>query len=817
MIQTKADMIAEYRQRAKVLDLEPKVYMDGSINAPIAVIGEAPGEGEIKTGVPFSGGAGAKLWNSLRKRNVKRIDCYISNVIKRQVSMGKNKEHNKVPPKEEAYWIQMINWEMRQLPNLKYILVLGNVALKAITGHYGIIAWRGSVLDIEIGGRPIKVICTVNPAMTSYQPKWEVLFDFDLNKLRLVLDGNYKPYPIEHIINPSLNDAVGYIQKMRSDKLPVSLDIETVANETACIGLTNDPHEGMCINFRDAEGNTYSLQDEIILRKAFQELFDDPDTKIVAQNGTFDHYWLWYKDNLNLHRVTFDTLLAHHTLYPTLPHNLGALTAQYTTHPYYKDDGQTWKEKGNINQFWEYNVKDVCITLAVRNAIEKELVQQGLKDFFYNHVMRLQPHTVRSTVYGINVDKELRASLNDQLTDDVQVLQQECIDLARVALKDPEYNYNPGSWQQLRKLFFHDLKLVGRGTKTDKVNRARMRSHSGTSEVARQMLVKIDKYKEEKKFLGTYVESKLDPDGRYRCEYKQYGTQSAPGRLSSAAVMWGNGGNLQNQPQRAYAMYQADNTDCGFAYFDLAQAEARVVGYLAGIEKWIEDFEHARLTGNFDCHRSLASDMWDIPYEDIPKTDYNSDGTHSLRFVAKRCRHGLNYRMMPPRLAETTGLNMYDASNAYNLYHKTNPELKKWWDHTIKEVKSKRELWSPFGRRQIWLERIDDDALDSVVAFKPQSTIGDWVCRVWYLSEEDTDWPTDCRIALNVHDALIAHGPIANLPSALKVMKKYAEEPMDITDINGITRSLIIPMDAKITEPDEQGIHRWSTLKDYVL
>ena len=45
-------------------------------------------------------------------------------------------------------------------------------------------------------------------------------------------------------------------------------------------------------------------------------------------------------------------------------------------------------------------------------------------------------------------------------------------------------------------------------------------------------------------------------------------------------------------------------------------------------------------------------------------------------------------------------------------------------------------------------------------------------------------------------------------------MKKHAEEPIKFT--NGAP-DLIIPADCKISHAGEDGIHRWSTLKDIVL
>ncbi len=50
------------------------------------------------------------------------------------------------------------------------------------------------------------------------------------------------------------------------------------------------------------------------------------------------------------------------TLYPSLPHSLAFLTTAYTEHPYYKDEKDDWRAVGSMNGFWEYNVKDCCIT-----------------------------------------------------------------------------------------------------------------------------------------------------------------------------------------------------------------------------------------------------------------------------------------------------------------------------------------------------------------------------------------------------------------------------------------------------------------------
>jgi hypothetical protein len=181
------------------------------------------------------------------------------------------------------------------------------------------------------------------------------------------------------------------------------------------------------------------------------------------------------------------------------------------------------------------------------------------------------------------------------------------------------------------------------------------------------------------------------------------------------------------------------------------------------------------------------------------------------------------------KLAEVTGLSMAQAEHAYDVYHRSTPQLKQWWERISREVKRNKALYNSLGRRLIFLERLDnDDTLDSIIAFRPQSTIGDKVCQVWYESEDDEDWPDDARICLNIHDALICLAPVEKLKSCLSIMKRYAEKPVPVQSIvTGETRMMVIPAETKMSVPtswtlengelkyyeDERGKHRWYGMK----
>lgn len=838
-------------QKAKTLGLITDCISYGPTNSEIAFVSTSPGETEVKSKIPFSGGAGAYLWNTVHKScSLNRNNVYTTNVVKRFTGKTFNEDEQKFSKRELELWIGLLHWELSQLPNLKYIVIFGNEALEALTGNVGILKWRGSIVNVELGSRTVQALITFNPALVTRMNSMlkmkhtvvpirnaDFMFKMDINKLKALKAGKLSPYVINPIINPTRSEAIDFITNLRDERKPVAFDIETFAAETACIGFANSTSTGMSIPFYKRECYHYfNPGDELEVRKAIQGLLSDPNVPLIAQNGIFDCLWLWFKDRIKVNPLRMDTLLAHHTLYPTLGHSLQFLTAQYTTHPYYKDDKSGWQKDEDANRFWEYNVKDCCITLAVSEVLERKLVKEKMSDFFFNHVMRVQPYLIDLCIHGFKCDVEYKEVVTKHFEEDLRATIEEFQRAVQDAVQDESFRPNPASPKQLGELYFRRLKLVGRGTSTNKENRDRMAAHPGTGDEAKRVIHLHNTIAAKSKFLGTYLSSDLDQDGRLRTEYKQFGTTRAPGRLSSSQTPWGTGMNFQNQPQASYPMFVADD-GMALGYFDLSQAEARVVGWLANIEQWIEDFERARLnTGTFDAHRSLAAAMFKISYDEVPVEDRTSDGAVTIRFIAKRCRHGLNYRMMADRLATTTGLSIPEASKAFYLYHSINPELQQWWSELERQVKVNNVLYSPLGRRLTFHERISDTVLESMVAFKPQSFVGDKVVRIIYLAYEDERWPSSARILLNNHDALICQARTSDIDTALLVLKHHAEEVHHIVpDLNKhrLPPPLIIPADLKKTKEgtkwrildngevefynDNDGFHRWSDLKKVVL
>ena len=819
MITSEAELMQAFTRRAQAAGLEIGCLGAGRIDSKLVIITERPAARECEMKMPLVGVAGNFLWSALGKIGIHRSDCYTTNVIKRQVQATRFGDKVHVKKDELHQWEALLQWELDQLPNVKYILALGSYAIHSLVGESNISNWRGSVLEIEYGGvtpdpsgRLIKkratAICSNNPAAALWNPGLEPVFAFDMARLSRVLNGTFIPHKIVSLINPSTSDAVRYLDKLQDEKKPVAFDIEAIAGETACIGFANNGHEGMCVNFRGRGDNRWSLSDERVVRQKIQQFLSGP-TPLIAQNGNFDSYWLWYRDRIKVKPLWFDTLLAHHTLYPRLPHSLAFITAQYTEHPYYKDEGRQWREGGSIDEYWEYNVKDCCITWAAHVGLLQELRVQKLERFFFDHVMHLQPHLIRMTVMGALADMTLKSKIAEDLQEEVNAKERAFYHAVEVATGDSQYHPNPNSPAQKRELFFNRLGLVGRGSSTDEENRHRMRANPRITPEAATVIDSLDAYLKGNKFLSTYAKMQADEDHRIRCEYKQFGTQKAPGRLSSSKVMWGTGMNLQNQPKKAYPLFIAD-PGYMLTYFDLKQAEAKLVAFLWRVKALIENFRRAETEEGFDVHRGNASRIFQLPYEQIPEEDRLSDGAPTMRYLGKRCVHGLNYRMGPEKLASVCKIPLSQAMAAYASYHRAFPEIQDGWKETIAEVKATKQLWTPLGRRLLFLEPVTEDNLDSVIAFRPQSTIGDKACQVIYQSEEDKDWPVnEARMWMNIHDALIAIHKPEHLHEVTGVMKKYAESPIIIHG-----EPIKIFTDFKHSQPDEFGIHRWSTIRE---
>ena len=128
----------------------PKFYVppSGPPNARIALVGEQPGQNEVRRRKPFVGAAGRELGDCMAAAGMLRGECYFTNTIKDLDAPIKSyiniKGHNvSTTPPGDAY-IEELRKELSKLsPNV--VIAVGNIALFALCSRTGITKWRGSV------------------------------------------------------------------------------------------------------------------------------------------------------------------------------------------------------------------------------------------------------------------------------------------------------------------------------------------------------------------------------------------------------------------------------------------------------------------------------------------------------------------------------------------------------------------------------------------------------------------------------------------------------------------------------------------------
>ena len=163
-----------YEEERKVL-----VFGEGRVGAPVMMIGEAPGEQESLQGRPFVGKAGKNLDAFLEEAGLDRASLYVTNVVKfrptRQSAAGRTV--NRPPTQEEIKLF--LPWLTREidLVNPKYVITLGNVPLKALTGRASVIGdMHGRFIDWE--GR--RLFAMYHPASVIYNPALKAVYSVDI-------------------------------------------------------------------------------------------------------------------------------------------------------------------------------------------------------------------------------------------------------------------------------------------------------------------------------------------------------------------------------------------------------------------------------------------------------------------------------------------------------------------------------------------------------------------------------------------------------------------------------------------------------------
>ena len=163
------------------------VFAAGHPEADLMIVGEAPGAGEDRTGIPFVGASGQLLDRMLAAIGLDRASpeagagAYITNVLPWRPP------GNRKPTAAEIAMLRPFLLRHIALVNPKAVLLMGNTPLEALTGSGGITRRRGLWIDLPEAAGAMPALPTFHPAFLLRDPlrKREAWADLQAMRARL--------------------------------------------------------------------------------------------------------------------------------------------------------------------------------------------------------------------------------------------------------------------------------------------------------------------------------------------------------------------------------------------------------------------------------------------------------------------------------------------------------------------------------------------------------------------------------------------------------------------------------------------------------
>lgn len=247
-------------------------------------------------------------------------------------------------------------------------------------------------------------------------------------------------------------------------------------------------------------------------------------------------------------------------------------------------------------------------------------------------------------------------------------------------------------------------------------------------------LMQILRIRALRKRISSYINAKVDDDGRMRTTISVGGTET--GRFSHSKTLWGTGCNLATVPLELRGMFVASK-GYELAELDLNRGESWIYAHLS------QDPELLRIhleAGDFHAETAItiASAFGEFIRDWDLLVEQNPDKAYKIRFMGKKVNHASAYRMGPFKGAEEvnkeaddTGItctsSQFKAAQA--LWHHKYIRMKAWWNEIEIQLDKNRTLDTPYGRKRTFYDHWGDELFKEATAYVPQSTSVDYLNR----------------------------------------------------------------------------------------
>jgi len=157
------------------------VFGEGSSDAALYFLGEAPGQAEDAQGRPFVGQAGRLLTRLLEGSGLRREEVYLSNLVRFRPP------HNRPPTSAEiAAFSPYVDEELSILQPV-LIVTLGRLATKKFLPREKMTQVHGTLKTVTWQGKPVHIFPVYHPAAALRNPQIRLALAEDFKKIPSLL------------------------------------------------------------------------------------------------------------------------------------------------------------------------------------------------------------------------------------------------------------------------------------------------------------------------------------------------------------------------------------------------------------------------------------------------------------------------------------------------------------------------------------------------------------------------------------------------------------------------------------------------------
>ena len=568
------------------------------------MVAESWGTAEYQAKKPLVGPSGHLFDQMLHEAGLLRSQVFITNCFAAQPPSNEVWRffHSKQSGEPKWHGLHPTPWAKSELDRLQrqlqeisptIVIAAGNYALWALTGEAhvsfssestgdgatvlaptGIMSWRGSMLELTRPAPlpPLRILPILHPAAILRAYYLRAVTVHDLGRVSSGLSANWRPLvPPTILAKPSFDQAHetlrGWLDKCNGgDLLPLSHDIETSRGVITCMAFADGPYDAGSVALvlplvRPSYGRTFenywTPQEELSLVQTARILLTHPNVRVIGQNYNYDTQWIerdWgIRPNLD-----FDTMLAHHLLWPGTPKGLDYLASLYNKYYWYwKDDNKEWEVKADG---WEahlrYNAEDALRTFECATELHSQIIAQGFDELWTLEKAKNEM-ALEMMRRGIRIDRKRRAEMGFHLAHEKERVNRWLAKLIpQTVIQDSEFapiNSNKPWWdsgKQQRDLFYRILGFPAkrsRKTGNETLDAEAIERLRKDVPWAERLWDALELQRSIGVFHSTFIGAELELDGRMKCSFNTAGTETF--RWSSSANAFWRGTNLQNIPK----------------------------------------------------------------------------------------------------------------------------------------------------------------------------------------------------------------------------------------------------------------------------